>query len=240
MSLRDDLNYLVKLVAKEENFPELFKIIFSCDDGIDQQQMLDFINESVNNEPDAPILLAAVIDSLQEDKTLFDSFLSELHAETSRRFRRASGYNPVPGKIYNETMTPGIFWMMMAISMKKCLGTEHAKDTLDFQELCNNFQSLNDEQKRTHKECVGFFNLNADRFTFKNNKYLGIFLHKFHSKNKQVRTRKKNLHRVTRRVKKMMQVYRLSHNNNRRSMFSDGRHEIPDQFDGFLCSEFFF
>jgi len=240
MAQKNDIIYLVKLVAKDENPPELFKIIFSRDDGIDQQQMLDFINKSVNNAPDTPESVQAVIDSLHEDKALFKSFLSELHAEMSRKFRRAPGYDSAPGKIYNEAMTPGIFWMMMAISMKKCLGTEHAKDTVNLQALFNKVQSLNGDQKRTHKECVDFFNLNADRFTFKNNKYLGIFLHRFHSKNKQARTRKKNLHRVTRRVKKMMQIYRLSHNNSRHNMFSNGRHEIPGQFDDFLSSEYFF
>lgn len=240
MLQKNDLSSLVKLAAKEENFPELFKIIFSCDDGIDQQQMLDFLSTSVNKEPDAPASLLIAIDSLQKDDALFKSFLSELNAEMSQKFRRAPGYDPVPGKIYNEAMTPAIFWMMMAISMKKCLGAEHARDTVDLQELFDKFQSLNDDQRRAHRDCVNHFNLNANHFTFKNNKYLGIFLHKFHSKNKQVRTRKKNLHRVTRRMKKMMQAYQLSHMGKQRSMFSNGRHEIPDQFDEFLSSTYFF
>lgn len=240
MSQKDDLKNLVKLAAKEENFPELFQIIFSCNDGIDQQRMLDFLNQSVNNAPDlAATSLPAVIGSLQKDKELFESFLSELLEETSRKFSREPGYDRDLGTVYNEAMTPAIFWMMMAVSMKKCLGTEHAKDTVISQALFNKFQSLNHDQKRTHQECINAFNYNADSFTFKNNKYLGVFLHKFRSKNKRVKTRKKNLHRVTRRVKKMMQIYKLSHKGSGHSMFSNGRHEIPDQFDAFLLSEYF-
>ena len=85
MLQKNDLSSLVKLAAKEENFPELFKIIFSCDDGIDQQQMLDFLSTSVNKEPDAPASLLIAIDSLQKDDALFKSFLSELNAEMSQK-----------------------------------------------------------------------------------------------------------------------------------------------------------
>lgn len=235
MSQKADFNYLVKLAAKEENFPELFKIIFSCNHGIDHQQMLNFLHAVVMREPDAPESLPESIDSLQNDKELFNNFLSALHAETSRKLKREAGYTQVPGKIYNEAMTPAIFWMMMAISMKKCLGTGHAKDVVPFSAP----SPMNGDQKRAFKDSVDSFNLNADKFTLKDNKYLCVFLHKFHSKNKQARTRKKNLRRVTRRVEKMMQVYQLAHNNSQRSMFSNGRHEIPSKFDEFLTSKYF-
>lgn len=120
-----------------------------------------------------------------------------------------------------------LFWIMYGISIKKCLGVGHATKQIPNSEF---FQVLPDDinsfQQDAHKDTLESFNTDVRRYSFRRTPDLKYFLHPIHS-NKSPNTKKKNIHRVEKRAKRIMLLYGLKQNGD---MFNQGRHMVPKQF----------
>lgn len=120
-------------------------------------------------------------------------------------------------------------WLMYAVAIKKCLGSAYSKAKIsDIQYYSKMTETINTEQKKAHDQCISGFCLNSNCFSLKKDPYLGVFLHRIHSKNKTKKTQKKNIRRVIKRANKFVLLNRLEYRGE--SIFNNGKHLVPKQF----------
>ena len=224
-------NEIVKLAIKDDNQETLFEIIFSDDYQIDKQQMLNFLNSIVTSADENDINIEEAKDCLhimQNDNSSYQNFLNCLKAELAAPDPDYPNAKPESFDLLDKN----IFWSMTAISMKKCLGSNNANAMItDLEQYYRSIpEQLNNAQKICHIECIKYFNMDANNFSREKNKELALYLHEFHSKNKRIKTRKKNLQRVKKRIKRIMQIYKLAHNRMPSNIFSKKRYKVPEQF----------
>lgn len=234
------LNRIVELVISQENQEPLFEIIFSDDHQIDRQKMLNFLSRLVKKADSSEANFHEIeeaLRSIQNNGYCYQKFLECL------KLALVSPDDPNYSTIsleHIDVLDIDVFWSMVPIAMKKCLGSNFAKATINNNQ--NYFSAmpadLNSKQIDCHQRCINSFNLDANTFSRKEYKELGVFLHSFHSKNRRPLTRKKNLKRVERRTKKIMQAYKLAHNGMKSNIFSDGRYKVPSQFSDYISKEF--
>lgn len=126
-----------------------------------------------------------------------------------------------------------LFWQMYGISVKKCLGVGHSKEQIPDTVLLSVLPAdMNANQIDANMKTLLSFNSDAQKYSFKQTPDLGFYLHPIRSRNKSPKTKKKNIRRVEKRAKRIIQVYGLKHEG---AMFGKGRHHVPKQFaDGVI------
>lgn len=126
-----------------------------------------------------------------------------------------------------------LFWKMYGISVKKCLGVGYAKMQIPNQDYLNIIPNgINLCQKNAHLETLQVFNTDVQKYSFKRTPDLKYYLPPIRSRNKSPKTKKKNIRRVERRAKRIIQLYGLKQKG---GMFNNGRHLVPKQFaDGII------
>lgn len=235
-----NMEELVKLVVSEKNQDDFFELIFSDDNQIDREKLVDHLSRLVSDADDSKIdeeRMGEVISSIWKNELCFKRFLMLLKQGLIDPDNE--DYSD-PSEIQLDVMDAGVFWSMVPIAMKKCLGVGLSK--IKIENEINYFSEmpadLNQKQVDCHKRCIKSFNLDAGKFSRKKYKDLGVFLHNFHSNNKRPLTKKKNLKRVERRVKRIMQAYKVAHNGMGSNIFSDGRYKVPEQFSNYLHKKY--
>lgn len=225
---------IIKDAICDDNIDCLFDVLFSKEDGIDNVALISFIKKrasiySSEYDADTNKNIAEYIDKLSTDNSRQESFVLKLGAELSTQI--TSSQSELTKLNYM------VFWSMFAIAEKKCIGSPTAEIT-DLSNFFDMLPSLTQNQINAHTACIKAFNLNADSFSLKANSQLRLFLHPFHSKNKRLRTKKKNLNRVLKTTKKIMQVNKINHRNNSYNIFSGKSYIVPEQFTKILVNLF--
>lgn len=225
---------IIQDAISNDNADRLFDVLFSKEEGIDSLKLISFIREraakySSNYDIDTNKNIAAYIDQLSTDVGKQESFVLQLGTELSRQI--------TPSQSELTKLNYILFWSMFAIAEKKCIGLPNVKIT-DTQSFYDLLPPLTAKQKKAHNSCIKAFNMNADSFSLKNNSSLRLFLHPIRSKNKRLRTKKKNLHRVLKATKKIMSVYKINHRNQSYNLFSGKSYIVPDQFTKMIIDLF--
>lgn len=225
---------IIQDAISDENVDRLLDVLFSKEDGIDSVALISFIKEralvySSKYDSDINKNIAEYIDQLSTDNSRQESFILQLGAELSRQITSS--------QIELTKLNYMAFWTMFAIAEKKCIGSP----TLEITDLPIFFKMLpplTPKQEDAHTACIKAFNLNADSFSLKTNSQLRLFLHPFHSKNKRLRTKKKNLNRVLKTTKKIMQVNKINHRKNSYNIFGGKSYIVPEQFTKMIVNLF--
>lgn len=221
------LDLILDAVTSDDKKERLLNVLYVNDSEIDKSALLNYIRDCV-----APIStkeIAEYINLLDNNCDDYKFFLIKLTNKLFAQIQDGLGENYDP--FYIASIERSVFWSLYVIAIKKCIGTENAAATLTINEYFHEIPNdLNKYQKNTHSDCLDIFNMNINKFTLKNTPDLRLFLHSFHSKNKSLRIRKKNLSRVKRRALKIVQVNKLANNGKSKSMFSNGQYLVPEQF----------
>ncbi len=220
-----ELYGLVKFLLKdlnEENTNEFFEICFFNDRTIDREKTISFFLKLVDTKIETASIDRAkeMIFEMENNISLFDRIIYKLS---------------ITSICLLET-----HWTLMTIAMKKCLGAGNAQKTItDFKQYVELLSDIESPQQIiTHKKCITAFNTNANDYTYNNLEGLSDYLHRIRS-NKQIKTRKKNLSRVLKKSKRIMQAYKLANNGLEDRIFSKGRYLVPDQLANRLRILFF-
>ena len=221
------MNEILNEITSDKVRDSLLEILYFNDSTIDKTAFLKFVRKSCTPTDDAAVV--DYINSLDTDQTKYAYFLIKLRDKLVDQISDDLGKRCDLFSI--TSIESAVFWSMYAIAVKKCIGIEKAKETLVESAYFGAVSdSLNSYQKKSHNECLKAFNMDANRFKLKDTIALRMFLHPFHSKNKALKTRKKNLHRVEKRAKKIVQVDKLARGGKSRAMFSNGKYLVPKQF----------
>lgn len=221
----DVMNRVLDIITADEKKNSFLDVLYADDSSIRKDELLQFVRESFSSADDSEVI--KYIDLLDADHDAYSNFLIKL------RKKLISQIIDDLGKSYNsfeiESIDASVFWLMYVVAIKKCIGTEHTAARLGQEKYFDAIPAvLNQYQTDAHKNCLAYFNMDANAFSLKKTPQLGLLLHKFRSKNKAIRTRKKNLHRVERRAKKIVQVNKLAHGG-KSKIFSNGRYLVPGQ-----------
>ncbi len=228
-------DFILNIAVADSSQSELFAILFSHDTYIDKQRLLGFLFEKIDTNgelsPDDRVAIDEEFNDLEKNKLDYDLFIVGLKNKLLFQIRKSLDYKRLTDGAF-DTLTPEVFWPMMVIAMKKCLGSKNARakitDRNHYFDLVS--EELNLSQEKTHNKCIDYFSNNADVFSISTNSELRKYLHPFKSKNRRLKTQKKNLRRVEKRINKIMQVYKISHDRIDGNIFSRGRYKVPEQF----------
>lgn len=224
VSTTDVMNCVLNIITADEK-NSFLDVLYTDDSNIRRNELLQFARDNFSSVDDLEVI--EYIDLLYTDNDAYNNFLIKL------REKLISQIIDDLGKPYNsfaiESIDGSVFWLMYVVAIKKCIGTEYATDRLECKKYFDTIPTtLNQYQTDAHKDCLAYFNMNVNVFSLKKTPQLRLFLHRFHSKNKTLKTRKKNLRRVERRAKKIIQVNKLAHRG-KSKIFSNGRYLVPGQ-----------
>lgn len=230
---RECTDIIIQDAISDDNVDRLLDVLFSKEEGINNVELISFIKErasmySSKYDIDTNKNITEYIDQLSADNCKQESFILQLGAELSGQI--TSSQSELTKLNYR------LFWSMFAIAEKKCIGSPTVKITNT--SYFKMFSPLTSEQEKAHTFCINAFNLNADSFSLKKDSNLRLFLHPFHSKNKKLRTKKKNLHRVLKTTKKIMLVNKINHRKNSYNIFSGKSYIVPEQFTKLIVDLF--
>lgn len=228
------LDIIIQDAIGDDNVDRLLDVLFSKEEGIDSEGLISFIREralmySSQYNLDTNKKIAEYIEQFSGDNSKQEKFLRQLGVALSSQITQSQSELTKLDYI--------TFWSMFAIAEKKCLSSPTAEIT-DFVDFFEMLPPLTEQQKKAHDFCVKVFNCNADSFSLKDNTSLRFFLHPFHSKNKRMRTKKKNLHRVLKTTKKIMQINKINHRKNSYNIFSGKSYIVPEQFTKIIINLF--
>lgn len=230
------IDIIIQDAISDNNVDRLLDVLFSKEDGIDSVALISFIKErasmySFKYDIDTNKKISEYIDQLSTDNSRQENFVLNLGAKLCSQ---------IPSSQSELTqLNYMVFWSMFAIAEKKCIGLPTVKIT-DPSNFFKMLPPLTPNQENAHTACIKAFNLNADSFSLKANSQLRLFLHPFHSKNKRLRTKKKNLNRVLKTTKKIMQVHKINHRKNAYNIFSGKSYIVPEQFTKMIVNLFLY
>ena len=206
-------------------------------------ELLDAIYPLTGNVEDAIVAYLSKL-SFPSDVQYVSEVISSLSASSNNRcyflerlseiLRRKSDNEKYEDLLIR--LDRALFWKMYGISIKKCLGAGNAKMDIPDQDYFKAIpDGINSFQKDAHMETLQHFKTDVQKYSFKRTPDLKYYLHRIHSRNKSSKTRKKNIRRVEKRAKRILQIYGLKHKESKFNMFSNGRHLVPKQFaDGII------
>ena len=219
-----DVETVLSYVSNDKYVDELLDAIFPQTGSV-ETAIVEYLSKfsfppEVKNAGD-------VVATLSDDKNNLCYFLSRLSAELMKTI------DPEKKKDLLIRLNRALFWQMYGISVKKCLGVGQAKKQISDPDYFNNLpDNINSYQRSAHIETLLSFNTDAQYYSFKRTPDLKYYLHSIHARSKSPKTRKKNIRRVEKRAKRIMQLYGLKRDGR---MFNDGRHLVPKQFaDGII------
>lgn len=224
------INLLIQESISDKNADQLFEIIFDKDLQVDTKKLLAFlydIADSLEGELTQKTDTKNYVKVLEDTDDELDYFLLKL---------RDALISPESKAAFSK-LDYTLFWNMFAIAEKKCIGAPYSSidDEASF------FSQVivdTSEQKKAHKECINGFNMDSDRFSRATDPMLKLFLHPFHSKNKKLRTKKKNIHRVLKTTKRVMQAYKISHRHDSYNIFVGKCYVVPDDFTKYVVKTY--
>lgn len=228
------MDFVVNDAINEDNIDELFKVIFADDLKIDFKKMSEFLNSRYDVyckqfSKDVQSEMKIFLEDIYTDPQKFDDLILNIKCLlVSENSFSEDIINMIDSKI---------FWFMFAISVKKCVGQPLSK--IDNTEEYFSYMNVEtEEQKNAHIQCINAYSNDCNNFSLKRNPELCLFLHKFGSKNKKIKTKKKNVSRVVRRTKKLMQIYKISHRHNSYNIFKGQCHIVPEDFAKMIVTFF--
>jgi len=114
----------------------------------------------------------------------------------------------------------GIFWSLFPKAVKKCLNRNLYTATIK-SDIVNGYP------QEAIQKCVSGFNSDANTYKLAAEPGLNTLLHKRHYA-KRLRTQKKNITRVRKRIKKVVLLYKSKYP--RGNAFNNKLNELPDEF----------
>lgn len=230
---QNQMSILLNDINSEDNFDRLFDVIFSNDYIIDHNLLVSFLQERYS------VIAPSLSDG---DKESINTYINELSSDLDE-------LNYFLIKIQRLLIDPdehslmlrldhSAFWTFFAISIKKCVSSPSSKieNTEDYYSQVTTNTS---QQEKAHQKCIAAFNLNSDKFSLRTDPMLKLFLHSFHSRNKRIKTRKKNLHRVLKKTKKIMQAKKINdRTNSNYNIFIGKTYIIPEEFAKYIVKRF--
>ena len=233
MNTTDSREFLIDIASEDCYSYEMLRICFHDDDCIDKKLLLSFLRKRITKagipQADKNRVLSFV-EKIDGDETEYIVFLHILKKRIVQKLLDSSGDQLRDDDF--DSLSSVLFWPMVVVAMKKCLGRGNSRAVISDTNLYYSFipMQLNRSQKGTHDNCIEIFSHDADKYSVDEFKELRVFLHSFGSKNKKRKTRKKNLNRVVKRVHRVMQINKISHHNLPGNIFSEGRYLVPKQF----------
>ena len=233
MNTTDAREFLLDIAADDCYCDEMLRICFHDDNCIDKKSLLSFLRKqtSATGIPQADKdFVCSYIEEINNDDWEYIVFLRLLKIRLIDTLFASAGYTHKVD--YYDSLSPLTFWAYSVIAMKKCLGRGKSQVVISDTNLYYSLipMQINQAQKDSHDNCIKIFSRDADEYSVHEHEELRLYLHPFRSKNQKLKTQKKNLSRVVKRVKRIMQINKLSHNKLQGNMFSDGRYVVPEQF----------
>ena len=216
---------VIKDLLKDNELKELNVILFSTEDKIDKNSIISLLLNRFSNYKDSfseseQIDIENYINNLF-NPNMFSDFIKCLEMGIIKN----EGFDIKDIIIIDRS----IFWKLYSVAIKKCTFPDNI-DLPDFSIYSNYATLKSKEQKDAHKICHNYFNKDVSEYTEKNIPALKIYFIPFSVRNSKYRTKKKNINRVKKKAKKLMQVLRLHHNNIKYNMFSGKSHIVVDEF----------
>lgn len=226
------LTRLVQEIVNDTNAEQLFDAIFIEETGIDSKNVIEILQNcllslkgelSVDDYEYASEYLAALPSNNQEMDYILLKISGALSAGVEDKDL--------------ATITSKTFWSLYAIACKKSISMP--KVVFENPEAYYSQVSTDTrQQQKAHQICLNAFGMDACRFDVKTMPGLKVFLHPIHSKNKKIRTKKKNLHRVLKTTKKIMQAHKIAHRNDSYHYFMGKSHIVPEEFTRSIVKSF--
>lgn len=217
-----DVEILIKEMLADENFETVLHILFSKDATVVKDDFISGLRKIASLKFGKKY--DAYFEKLSEDTNEVGRFLETMSDYICKKY--------FPGEnteIKIVTIDEFRIWILYAISIKKCLGINYSKEKLTERQYYNELkETINQEQRNAHSQCVLGFSHDSCDFTFKKDPFLNVFLHHFHGKNKARKTKKKNIRRVIKQAERYAILHKLNHRN--KSIFDRGKYLVPRQF----------
>lgn len=219
--------FIIYDLLKEENIEEALKVIFSYDGTLNQDSIVELVNKRFNDyksiiNGDFPNTIEKYIDRMQRNSSARELFIA--------RFTKILTEEIEAGQLI---MLARSFWLLFPIAIKKCIKSPRVIYDKDKYLACINSTfgpELNRHQIDAHEECITSFNKNSDDYTFDSFPLLKVFFisHSIRPY-KRARAKKKQIHRVLRRTKKIMITYKMI-DSPFAQLFENKVYLVPDQF----------
>ena len=219
-----DVEPILTLITDDKYIDELLDAIYSETGNVEDAIVAYLSNFSF---PSDMLYTSEVVSALSESRNNRCYFLKRLSDLVQSKID--SGKN----KDVQISINRALFWNMYGISVKKCLGAGYAKTKIQKKDYFDIIpDGINSYQKDAHNKTLQHFNTDVQNYSFTRTPGLKYYLHPIRSKNKSPKTKKKNIRRVEKRAKRIMQLCGLNQSG---SMFNNGRHLVPKQFaDGII------
>ena len=227
------ISVIIEDITADDCADDLNEALFSNDNNIDYDKLLsllesryEYYSGKLTDEEKKVVhdYLCSVKDSKDELEYLIFSIENKLSEDDSL---------PKEKIISLEFMA---FWMLFSIACKKCVDDPTAKFN-DHSNFLERFVITTDQQKEALLVCQKGFEMNSERFSRRKTYNLDLFIPTIRS-NKNIKKKKKNIHRVLRRTRKIMQINKIAHRNNSYNIFLGKTYLLPDQFVKNVIDEF--
>ena len=139
-----------------------------------------------------------------------------------------------PDKI--EQLDWDCFWFPFSIACKKCINNPTA-EIVNREDYFKFVQITTSQQREAHITCVEGFGMDCRKYTRQSLYCLDQFMHPIRY-SKSIKRKKKNINRVLRRTKKIMQINKLAHRNGEYNIFIGQTQIVPEQFVKYVINNF--
>lgn len=227
--------FIVYDLLKEDNIDQALEVIFSYNEALNQDSIIELVNKRFNKyrstiNGDFSNAIEKYINKMQRSSSARELFIT--------RFSKILTEELDAGQLM---MLARSFWLLFPIAIKKCIKLpEVIYDKDEYLDCINNVfgPGLNRHQMDTHEECITSFNKNADDYTFDSFPLLTVFFKSHNIKSyKRARAKKKQVHRVLRRTKKIMITYKII-DNAYAHLFDNKVYLVPDQFSKTIIAKY--
>lgn len=231
--IRDSiLTRLVQEIVNDTYADQLFNAIFTVETGIDSKIVIELLQKCL-------LLLKEELSA--DDYEYAGEYLAALPSNNQEMdyilLKIAGALTVGVDEKDWATITSKTFWSLYAIACKKSI----SMPKVVFENPKAYYSQVSTDtrqQQKAHEICLNAFGMDACRFDVKTMPGLKVFLHPIRSKNKKIRTKKKNLHRVLRTTKKIMQAHKIAHRNDSYHYFMGKSHVVPEEFTRSIVKNF--
>ncbi len=219
------MKIIVDDAIKEECSDKLFEALFATEVGVDTQKMIDFIIDRFASQKNKYSLdeqkdIQNYIDCVRESKKLFDELIVAIKESLIGQYEFDAGEI---GKLdYNK------FWHMYAVALKKCIIMHN--DVIDHDEYFKMVKVTTPRQRMAHETCIEGYAYDSNRIYKKDHPELQLFMHGINIRSKKKNIAKKNIERVKRRTRKLMQIYKIKCRFDKYNFFIGKCDQVPNDF----------
>lgn len=225
MDEKKNMKIIVEDLIKEECSEMLFEVLFASEKGINMSKMIDFMIERFNVYKNEYSLseqneILNYIDCVRKSQKMFDELIMEIKESLTEKYEFDAGEI---GKLdYSK------FWHMYAVAIKKC--TSMHNDVLDEYEYFKNVNATTLRQKMAHKACIKGYSYDSNKISKKGHPELNLFIHGINIRSRKKMVAKRNIERVWRRTKKLMQIHKIRCRFDEYNFFIGKCEKVPRDF----------